>query len=791
MEENEIKVSEIDLKKLKEEFDKELEEEEELNKINEDELNKELNEIKELEKDLPEITEELKKEFQEDFEKEKKKRDFFDDSKLINNSSDKSLSELNEKLRKPSHSINKEDLKEELKKSDLLSLSFDYLKLNLASAEKMKKWALRRLPSGLIIGLVTRPDTLNYRTLKPENGGLFCQRIFGPIKSWKCACNYYKGGIYLDRVCEKCNIEITEARVRRYRMGYINLAYPPIHYWFISGTSNYMVILLRALNPKIKKQQIDEVIYFNQGTQNIDTRNPLFRYTLYPQSELSRKLPVWKFIEDQNKKFRTGSEVIIEALNTIDLNEEIKSLRHRIRTQPLKIKIGKKYILDRPDPSAIRRLRICENFVGTQTSLNSLALSALPILPPNLRPLVEIEESKLVSSDANELYRVLVYRNINAHDALFGDLIMPPIVTNLVKKLVQWGSDCLIDNGRVPQSRVHMMNDRVAKSLTEALEGKQGRFRQTLLGKRVDYSARSVIVVGPGLRLNQCGLPYDIAAKLFMPLLTNILMANVIQRKRRKLKMANLLIKKRTKYVWKLLENLLRKNCVLLNRAPTLHRFGIQAFNPVLILGKAIQLHPLVCTGFNADFDGDQMAVHLPLSQSSQLESESLMRPSNNILSPANGEVILKPSQDMVIGSYYLSLMIKNQEKNIQKYFASEKDALNAFYSKNLDLHETILVKHNLSKQLKVREKDLRIFQSIESLSKEKIQILNILINKKDLTRLYLLTNIGLITAYCLKEDFYILKDLYLETTVGRLVFTDTLDIVLKRLDFTNYEYNE
>lgn len=777
MEGNEVNISEIDLKKLKEEFEKELKEEEELNKIAKEELDKELNEIKEIE-------EELKKEFRENIKEESKKEIDF------NKADFNRWSELNEELQKPSHSINKESLKEELKKLDLLSLSFDYLKLNIASAEKMKKWALRRLPNGLIIGEVTRPDTLNYRTLKPENGGLFCQRIFGPIKSWKCACNYYKGGIYLDKVCEKCSVEITEARVRRYRMGYINLAYSPVHYWFISGTSNYMVILLRALNPEIKKKDIDDVLYFNQGTQNLNPIHPLFRYTLYPKREVSRKLLVWKFLEDENKKFRTGSEIIIEALNTIDLNDEIKSLRERIRTKPLTIFDGDKHILDRPDPSAIRRLRICENFVATETNLNSLALSVLPILPPNLRPLVEIEESKLVSSDANELYRVLVYRNINARESIFGDVLMPPIVTNQTKKLVQFGLDSLIDNGRLPQARIYTINDRVAKSLTEALEGKQGRFRQTLLGKRVDYSARSVIVVGPGLRLNQCGLPYDIAVKLFTPFLTNILMKNVIVRKRRKLKMANLLIKKRTKYIWKLLETLLRKNCVLLNRAPTLHRFGIQSFNPVLILGKAIQLHPLVCTGFNADFDGDQMAVHLPLSQSSQLESQSLMRPSNNILSPANGEVILKPSQDMVIGSYYLSLMIKNQEKNIKKYFASEKDALNAFYSKNLNLHETILVKYNLSKQLKVQEKELRIFQTIESLSKEKIQILNVLANKKDLTRLYLITNIGLITAYSVKKDFYILENLYLETTVGRLIFTDTLNIVLKRLDLINYECN-
>lgn len=777
MEGNEGNISESDLKKLKEELEKELKEEEELNKIGAEEFEKEF--------EIKEVDEVLKKEFQEKFKEESKEEMDLNEINLDG------WSELNEELQKPSHSINKEDLKEELKKSDLLSLSFDYLKLNLASAEKMKKWALRRLPNGLIIGEVTRPDTLNYRTLKPENGGLFCQRIFGPIKSWKCACNYYKGGIYLDRVCEKCSVEITEARARRYKMGYINLAYSPVHYWFISGTSNYMVILLRALDAEIKKKHIDDALYFNEGTQNLSFDNPLFHYTLYPKSELSRKLPVWKFLEDQNKRFRTGSEIIIEALNNIDLNDEIKSLRERIRTTPLKIPLmDGKYILDKVDPSALRRLRICENFVATKTSLNSLALSVLPILPPNLRPLVEIEESKLVSSDANELYRVLIYRNINAREALFGNVIMPPIVTNLIKKLVQHGLDSLIDNGRLPQSRAYTINDRVAKSLTEALEGKQGRFRQTLLGKRVDYSARSVIVVGPGLRLNQCGLPYDIAVKLFTPFLTNILMKDVIVRKRRKLKMANLLIKKRTKYIWRLLENLLRKNCVLLNRAPTLHRFGIQAFNPVLILGRAIQLHPLVCTGFNADFDGDQMAVHLPLSQSSQLESQSLMRPSNNILSPANGEVILKPSQDMVIGSYYLSLMIKNQEKNIQKYFSSQNDALDAFYSKNLNLHETILVKYNLSKQLKVEDNNLKIFQPVESLSKEKIKILNVLANKRDLTRLYLITNIGLITAYSLREDFYILENLYLETTVGRLVFTDTLDIVLKKLDLINYEYN-
>ncbi len=642
----------------------------------------------------------------------------------------------------------------------------------------MRKWAERKMPNGYILGEVSNADTLNYRSFQPERGGLFCQEIFGPVTSWMCECRKYSG-ILLEKICEDCAVELTETRVRRYRMGFVNLGVPIPHFWYFSGTPNYLLMILSVLfagseedgEERFKKSHIEEVIYYANGADNINDTNLFYPYTIYDDKMDYKdlmKLDITSYLVRLNRGFRRGGDVIIESLKDIDMESSILSIRALIGE-------GGRNMPSHP----IRKIRIFENFLATKTELSSIVLTVIPILPPTLRPLVEVQDSRLVSADANELYRMLLIRNYRAYSAIYLDF-MPDLVTCQSRKLLQEAVDCLIDNARVAPNKVYTVNDRALKGLTEALEGKQGRFRQNLLGKRTDYSARSVIVVGPGLRLNQCGLPYEIAVKLFYIHLNKMLM-DILPEKLQRTQIVNKFIKGKKIFVWRLLEILLNQNTILLNRAPTLHKFGIQAFNPILILGQAIQLHPLVCTGFNADFDGDQMAVHLPLTVRAQFEAEALMRPSSNILSPANGEVILKPSQDMVIGSYYLTLMLKSKESTIKGYFGSEQAALDSYYGQKIPLHQKILVKYDLKNRLRFKKNELIIAQEIESLSKSKIKIFKVLKARKNAEKLYLITNLGLIVAYHISEDFYVLKELYLETTVGRLVFTDTLKLALEK----------
>jgi DNA-directed RNA polymerase subunit beta' len=413
-------------------------------------------------------------------------------------------------------------------------------------------------------------------------------------------------------------------------------------------------------------------------------------------------------------------------------------------------------------------------------------------LPPSLRPLLELDTGRLVSADINEIYRLIITRNQRLFE--FKSLFVPDLISLQGRKLLQECVDSLIDNARVPKERKITLNNKALKSLTEILEGKQGRFRQSLLGKRVDYSGRSVIVVGPNLRLNQCGLPYQIGIELFQPFLINQLLKTKIKAPSYNTKLANNIIKKNKPFVWTLLTELTKKYSVLLNRAPTLHRFGIQAFDPVLVLGQSIHLHPLVCTGFNADFDGDQMAVHLPLYEVSQLEIRTMMRPSYNVLSPANGEVILKPTQDMVIGCYYLTLMITQNKQNLKKWFKNEEDALKAFYQKIINVHTPILVRYKIFNFLfDIENNILKLYDSKENnLSKE-----NILFKQKEIIihkifrptqtfeKLYLLTNIGVFIAY-LKDsqsNLYYLTDLFLETTPGRVLFSKNFKRALEEFE--------
>jgi DNA-directed RNA polymerase subunit beta' len=676
------------------------------------------------------------------------------------------------------------ELEKTLLKLENFHASFDYLRISIASPKRIKSWAERVLPNGYIIGEVVRAETINFRTHQPENNGLFCERIFGPTKSWKCKCGKYNG-FAVDKVCDECFVEIIEARVRRYRMGYIELTCPITHLWYLKGSPNYLCILLRCFDPLITISQIEQVVYFREGSRIIHPDHPLYSFfyedknnelkNLFTLSENQLNLK-FSSIYEKNRSLKTthpikrrGSEIIKSALESINIPYEIKKARSLLNNLFLTNRTGNLI----PDKNLIRSLRILESFLSTKTNPGWMILTMLPVLPPNLRPLLELESGRLVAADVNEIYRLIITRNQRLFDFLYHS-IAPDLISVHGRKLLQEAVDSLIDNARLPKQKIFALNNKALKSLTENLEGKSGRFRQSLLGKRVDYSGRSVIVVGPNLRLNECGLPYEMALELFQPFLINQLLKTKIKPPSHNTKLAHIIVKKNKPFVWTLLKNLVLKHCILLNRAPTLHRFGIQAFDPVIVLGQAIHLHPLVCTGFNADFDGDQMAVHLPLYESSQLEARTMMRPCYNVLSPSNGEVILKPTQDMVIGCYYLTLMIFKNNHIIQKWFSNEKEVLGAFYQKKITLHTPVLVRYSmLNFEFKLEEKKVRFSSKTTFLktNEKEIFLYKSFQIKKDYLKYYLITNIGILIAYHRYKNEYELTDLFLETTPGRILF--------------------
>jgi DNA-directed RNA polymerase subunit beta' len=693
------------------------------------------------------------------------------------------------------------ELEKTLLKLENLHASFDYLRIAIASPKRIKSWSERILPSGEIVGEVLKPETINFRTHQPELNGLFCEKIFGPIKNWKCKCGKYNGFV-LDKICEDCQVEIIEARVRRYRMGYIDLTCPVTHLWYLKGVPNYLCILLRSFSEKLSVSHIEQIVYFKEGERIIDEKNPLYQF-FNPDLE-SGKNELKKFfvsnlndiesnntlkssylfskrrsVKNSRSQKRRGAEIIKAALETINIPLEIKKARSLVNEICVS-NLNGNYV---PDKTLIRRIRILESFLATKTNPSWMILTTLPVLPPNLRPLLELENGRLVAADVNEIYRLIITRNQRLFDFMY-HFIAPDLITVHGRKLLQEGVDSLIDNARLPKDKTFCLNNKALKSLTEILEGKQGRFRQSLLGKRVDYSGRSVIIVGPSLRLNQCGLPYEMATELFQPFLINELLKTKIKAPSHNTKLAHIIIKKNKPFVWTLLSALTRKYSILLNRAPTLHRFGIQAFDPVIILGQAVHLHPLVCTGFNADFDGDQMAVHLPLYESSQLEARTMMRPSYNVLSPSNGEVILKPTQDMVIGSYYLTLMITKTDYVVKKWFSNEKEALSAFYQKKITIHTSILVRYSLSNFLiKVENKKLKFVDTVTKLTinEKEIFIYKIFEINNFVKRYYLITSIGIVIARYISKDSYELTDLFLETTPGRLIFSINFKEAIKK----------
>jgi DNA-directed RNA polymerase subunit beta' len=551
---------------------------------------------------------------------------------------------------------------------------FDYVKIGIASPERIRQWGERTLPNGQTVGEVTKPETINYRTLKPEMDGLFCERIFGPAKDWECHCGKYKRVRHRGIVCERCGVEVTEARVRRHRMGFIKLAAPVAHVWYLKGIPSYIAILL-----DMPLRDVEQIVYFNAyvvlSPGNADTLS-------YKQLLTEDQ---WLEIEDQlyseeselsGVEVGIGAEALARLLSDIKLEAEAESLREEIANAK-----GQKRA------KLIKRLRVIDNFVATGSLPESMVMKVIPVIPPDLRPMVQLDGGRFATSDLNDLYRRVINRNNRL--ARLQEILAPEIIVRNEKRMLQEAVDALIDNGRRGRTVVGA-NNRPLKSLSDIIEGKQGRFRQNLLGKRVDYSGRSVIVVGPKLKIHQCGLPREMAIELFQPFVIHrLIRSNVVNN----IKAAKKLISRGDPSVWGVLEEVIEGHPVLLNRAPTLHRLGIQAFEPILVEGRAIQLHPLVCPAFNADFDGDQMAVHIPLSLESQAEARLLMLASNNILSPATGRPIVTPSQDMVLGCYYLTAENPNSNDGGIRYFSSLDDAIMAYEQKQVHIHAKVWVR--------------------------------------------------------------------------------------------------
>ncbi len=537
-------------------------------------------------------------------------------------------------------------------------LDFDAIKIQLASPDLIRSWSF---------GEVKKPETINYRTFKPERDGLFCAAIFGPIKDYECLCGKYKRMKHRGVVCEKCGTEVTLAKVRRERMGHIDLASPTAHIWFLKSLPSRIGLML-----DMTLRDIERILYFeayvviNEGMTTLD-RGQLLNEEQYLQS-------VTEFGDEFDA--RMGAEAVYELLKTIDLNAELVRLKEEIAATNSETKLKR----------LSKRIKLVEAFIESGNRPEFMVLTVLPVLPPDLRPLVPLDGGRFATSDLNDLYRRVINRNNRLKRLL--ELSAPDIIVRNEKRMLQESVDALMDNGRRGRA-ITGTNKRPLKSLADMIKGKQGRFRQNLLGKRVDYSGRSVIVVGPTLRLHECGLPKKMALELFKPFIFSKLQRRGLATT---IKAAKKLVERESAEVWDILEEVIREHPVMLNRAPTLHRLGIQAFEPVLVEGKAIQLHPLVCTAFNADFDGDQMAVHVPLSLEAQLEARALMMSTNNILSPANGEPIIVPTQDVVLGLYYMTRALDGR-KGEGMIFANLSEVHRAYDNRVVELHAKVKVR--------------------------------------------------------------------------------------------------
>ncbi|MBX5476395.1 MAG: DNA-directed RNA polymerase subunit beta' [Clostridia bacterium] len=575
--------------------------------------------------------------------------------------------------------------------------NFDALYIGLASPDKIREWSR---------GEVKKPETINYRTLKPEREGLFCEKIFGPTKDWECHCGKYKRVRYKGIVCDRCGVEVTRSSVRRERMGHIELAAPVSHIWYFKGIPSRMGLLL-DMSPR----SLEKVLYFASYIVLDPGETPLMERQLLTDAEYR------EYREKYGNAFRAGmgAEAIKELLERMDLDELAEELRHEIRHSS-----GQRRM------RAVRRLEVVEAFRKSGNRPEWMILEVIPVIPPDLRPMVQLDGGRFATSDLNDLYRRVINRNNRLKRLL--DLGAPDIIVRNEKRMLQEAVDALIDNGRRGRP-VTGPGNRPLKSLSDMLKGKQGRFRQNLLGKRVDYSGRSVIVVGPHLKMHQCGLPKEMALELFKPFVMKRLVELGYAHN---IKSAKRMVERARDEVWDVLEEVIKEHPVLLNRAPTLHRLGIQAFEPVLVEGRAIQIHPLVCTAYNADFDGDQMAVHVPLSAEAQAEARILMMATNNILNPKDGAPVVTPTQDMVMGAYYLT-MEKDGVKGEGSVFASPEEAILAYDTGAVALHAKI--------QLRLEPGQPRIETTVgrvifnESIPKE-LRFINKVVDRKELGRI-------------------------------------------------------
>ena len=595
-------------------------------------------------------------------------------------------------------------------KTNTQTLNFDQIKISVSSPEQIRSWSF---------GEIKKPETINYRTFKPEREGLFCARIFGPTKDYECLCGKYKRMKFKGITCEKCGVEVTLSKVRRERMAHIELAAPVAHIWFLKSLPSRIGLAL-----DITLKNLEKVLYFESHIVIDPLMSGLSPNQLLNDEELEEAID--QFGED-SFKHGIGAEAVQEILSKIDLQAEIEKLVEESEATSSETK--KKKIL--------KRMKVMEGFKNSNIKPEWMVLKVLPVIPPELRPLVPLEGGRFATSDLNDLYRRVINRNNRLKRLL--DLRAPDIIVRNEKRMLQESVDALFDNGR--RGRViTSTNKRPLKSLSEMLKGKQGRFRQNLLGKRVDYSGRSVIVVGPELKLHQCGLPKKMALELFKPFIYNKLESYGFAST---LKSARKMVESERPEVWDILDEVIREHPILLNRAPTLHRLGIQAFEPILIEGKAIQLHPLVCTAFNADFDGDQMAVHIPLSLEAQLEARVLMMSTNNILSPSSGKPIIVPSQDIVLGIYYLSLI--NEKEEPKKYYSHVGEVEFALENKTIELHTPILYRTKVYNS----EKDsfeykkyttsagrVILFKTVPESKNLPFDVINKVLTKKDISNL-------------------------------------------------------
>ena len=538
---------------------------------------------------------------------------------------------------------------------------FESIKIGLASPEQIRSWSY---------GEVTKPETINYRTLKPERDGLYCERIFGPTKDWECHCGKYKRIRFKGKVCERCGVEVTRSKVRRERMGHIELAAPVSHIWYFKGIPSRMGLIL-DLSPRVLEKVLYFALYIVTDPGSVRELSKMQTLTEKEYRDMREKY-------EDDFEASMGAEAVKKLLEDIDCEKLSEELKKDLETAQ-----GQKRV------HILKRLEVVESFRISGNRPEWMILDAVPVIPPDIRPLVQLDGGRFATSDLNDLYRRVINRNNRLKRLI--ELGAPDIIVRNEKRMLQEAVDALIDNGRRGRP-VTGPNNRPLKSLSDMLKGKQGRFRQNLLGKRVDYSGRSVIVVGPELKMYQCGLPKEMALELFKPFVMKRLVETGAAGN---IKAARKAVERAKSEVWDALEIVIKNHPVMLNRAPTLHRLGIQAFEPVLVEGRAIKLHPLVCTAFNADFDGDQMAVHVPLSAEAQAEARFLMLAANNLLKPSDGSPVAVPSQDMVLGSYYLTLD-KDGETGEGKVFRNMDEAFMAYDAKYITLHSKIKVRRTV-----------------------------------------------------------------------------------------------